>query len=792
MLAILRKEINSFFASPIGYLVIAIFLVVNGLFLWVFKGDYNILDYGFTDLSSFFFLAPWILLFLIPAVTMRSFSEEKKQGTLELLLTKPISRYRIVLGKFWGALLLVLIALLPTLLYSIAINTLAEGNSLDAGSTLGAYIGLLFLAASYTAIGVFASALTSNQIVAFLLAVALCLLFYIGFQGIADTTGFFFFEFLSLGSHYSSMGLGVLDTRDIIYFVGLTGLFLWCTSLLISLRKIPLKNWLILPAIWIVFIFVGQNIYGRVDMTQDERYSLNQATKAILKDSEQLLKIDVFLQGEGFTSEFKRLQRETRQLLEEFEAVSPNVDYIFINPLENDATRTENIRMLTERGLTPMQVSVQQSGKTSQDIVFPWALASYGDITVKIPLIKNNIGASQQDLVTHSVAHLEYAFADALSKLMYPKRRKIAVLRGNGQLPNANVADFVTALRDYYFIAPFTLDSVSANPKKVINDLQEYDLIINAKPTQAFTEQEKYVLDQYTMNGGKSLWLLDAVAIDTDSLYNQSGTAYATVLDLNLTDFLFKYGVRINANLINDLYAAPITLATGADSQSQFNQFPWFYSPLVSTTAQQHPISKNVNSVKFNFASQIDTLTNTVQKTILLQSSELTRIDGLPKIITLEDVLKEPIPEQYTAGPQPLAVLLEGNFTSVYNNRIKPVKTDADKTQSEATKIIVVADGDLAKNEVSRNGPVELGFDRFSGTLYGNKEFLLNSVNYLLDDTGLVNLRSKEVALGFLDQQKVAEQRTKWQLITIIVPLLFLGLFGLFLAYRRKKKFAFQ
>lgn len=238
MLAILKKEINSFFASPIGYLVIAIFLVLNGLLLWLFKGDFNVLDYGFSDLSSFFLLAPWILIFLIPAVTMRSFSDEKKQGTLELLLTKPISHFNIVLGKYFGAFILILIALVPTLLYVYSVYQLGNpvGN-LDMGSTLGSYFGLLFLVAAYTAIGVFASTLSDNQIVAFITAVFICLMFYIGFEGIAEFMSSDLVEQIGMSSHYKSMSRGVIDTRDIIYFLSVTLFFLLVTKLNISKAK---------------------------------------------------------------------------------------------------------------------------------------------------------------------------------------------------------------------------------------------------------------------------------------------------------------------------------------------------------------------------------------------------------------------------------------------------------------------------------------------------------------------------------------------------------------------------
>ncbi len=235
MLAILKKEINSFFASPIGYLVIAVFLLLNGLFLWLFKGDFNILDNGFADLSAFFLLSPWILIFLIPAVTMRSFSDEKKQGTLELLLTKPISTFQIVLGKYFGAFILIVIALLPTLLYVFTISKLGaiEGN-LDTGSILGSYFGLLFLVASYTSIGVFASTLSDNQIVAFIIAVFICFFFYFGFEGISNYNIFgdtLYLEKLGMEWHFKSMSRGVLDTRDILYFISISIFFIALTKL---------------------------------------------------------------------------------------------------------------------------------------------------------------------------------------------------------------------------------------------------------------------------------------------------------------------------------------------------------------------------------------------------------------------------------------------------------------------------------------------------------------------------------------------------------------------------------
>ena len=529
--------------------------------------------------------------------------------------------------------------------------------------------------------------------------------------------------------------------------------------------------------------------FKRFDLTQDKRYTLSDASLNIIKDVNSPIIIDVFLTGNDFPSEFKRLQRETKQLLEEFSAHNSHIIFHFINPLENNINRDKNIQKLNERGLTPMRLSVQENGKTSDEVIFPWALASYNGVTVTIPLVKNKIGASQQELVSNSVQGLEYAFADGFSKLTKPKHRKIAILKGNGELEDKYIYDFAKKLGEYYFIAPFTLDSVAVNAQKSLDELRNFDLIIAAKPTEAFTEEEKLVLDQFIMNGGKSLWLIDAVAIEKDSLYNELGKTFAVARDLNLTDFFFKYGVRINPLLISSLYSAPITVAIGEGSDSQFQHLQWPYSPLASSNSN-NPIVNNLNLVKFDFANQMDIIKNDIKKTVLLESAPLTKLEGTPREISLDIVTEEQNPALFNKGNQPLAVLLEGKFTSVYKNRVKPLKLKKEIDESVANKMIVIADGDIIKNDVVKNKPQELGFDRWTGKTYGNKEFLLNTVNYLLDDDGLINIRSKEITIAFLDQEKITSQKTNWQLVNILLPLGLLTLFGFIFNYVRKRKFA--
>lgn len=552
------------------------------------------------------------------------------------------------------------------------------------------------------------------------------------------------------------------------------------------------RNILLLLAVLVLLNVGGSYFYKRFDLTQDKRYTLSEAAKQTISNVDSPLVIDVLLEG-NFPPEFKRLQQEVRQLLEEFTAYNSNLKFEFIDPLEDSEDREAVQAQMKEFGLTAAQVEVQESGKISTELVYPWALAYYNEQTVKIPLLKNQLGSTSEERINNSIQNLEYAFADGFSKLTTPKSRKVAVLKGNGELDDRFIADFFSTLREYYFIAPFTLDSAAVAPKRTLEQLQGFDLVVAAAPTEAFSDSEKYILDQYVMNGGASLWLVDASENRLDTV---SGNTFAFGKDLNLNDFFFKYGVRINPNLVKDIYAAPIVLASGSERESQYNRYPWFFNPL-SSSANNHPIVTNIEAVKFEYASAIDTLPNGINKTILLSTSPISRIVGLPSEINIDKEIPEnlkvinegPDPSKYNAGEVPLAVLLEGEFPSAFTNRVKPFSYSEDRSISAPAKMVVISDGDVIRNQLDRGRPLELGFDKWTQSFYGNKEFLLNTVNYLLDDSGLINIRTKEIAIPFMDPQRTADSRTKWQVMNLMLPLGLLGLFGLLYNYLRKRKY---
>ena len=555
--------------------------------------------------------------------------------------------------------------------------------------------------------------------------------------------------------------------------------------------NLNLKKLALTLVLLIVINLIGTQFFHRFDVTNDKRYTLSKTSLSIIKGVKEPLIIDVFLKGQ-FPGEFKKLQTETQQLLEEFKAYNSNIVFQFVDPLENESQQDSLIQAFQERGLTPINITLDDKGKQTQEVAFPWAIATYHGRSVKVPLLKNIMGASIAEKVVSSVQHLEYAFTSAFNSVTKPKQKKVAVIKGNGELNDLLMGDFIKQVKENCFIGTFTLDSVAKKPVETLAILKKYDLAVIVKPIEKFSDEEKLVLDQFVMNGGKTLWLIDQVNIEMDSLYNESGTTLAFPNDLNLNDMFFKYGVRLNPDMVKDIMAAPITLATGENgSGTQYNQFPWFYSPLVYPTAN-HPIVSNLDAVKFEFTNGIDTLKNGIKKTVLLQSSPYSRLVGAPVEVKLEMVNDRPEQSEFlNKGNIPVAVLLEGQFHSAFENRVLPFQEKSFVNLGKTNKMIVISDGDVIKNQLDKNyQPVELGYDKWTNKLYGNKEFMMNCVNYLLDDNGLINIRSKVVNLPILDKEKVYDNYTSAQIISVGLPIIILGIFGLIFTFLRKRKYS--
>ncbi len=557
-------------------------------------------------------------------------------------------------------------------------------------------------------------------------------------------------------------------------------------------RKISLLQLLLALVILVLINNLGGYVFYRIDLTSEKRYSLSPATKDLVKSLDDVVLVKVYLEGE-FPAGFKRLRSETKEMLDEFRAYAgDNLQYEFINPSEStdEKKRNEVYQHLVKEGLQPTNLTVKEEGGKSQQIIFPGAIFSYKNRNIAVQLLKSRMGVSSEEMLNSSIQQLEYEFSNSIRKLSNPQKMNVAFIKGHGELDQLHSTDIARSLSEYYTVKQVALDSN-------IHALEGYDAAIVAKPDSAFSEKDKFILDQFVMNGGKMMWFIDPVYAEMDSLQNKQGMTFGISNPINLDDLLFKYGVRLNDNLVQDLQAAPIPIVTGySGNQPQQSLFPWFYMPLV-VPENVHPIVTNLNAIKFEFASTLDTVSNAgVKKTILLHTSKYSKVLNSPVRISLGIVQQEPKQEQYNKHNLPLAVLLEGQFESVFKNRITTAIANSNeikfKAQSKPTKMIVVSDGDVIKNAVSKSsGKVyPLGFDRYTNQMYGNTNFILNSMNYLTDNSGLISIRSRELTLRLLDKEVLKSDKFFWQLLNTLLPILLLLIYGIVQFYLRKRKYS--
>jgi gliding-associated putative ABC transporter substrate-binding component GldG len=554
--------------------------------------------------------------------------------------------------------------------------------------------------------------------------------------------------------------------------------------------KKPVLIILILLAINVLCSF----LFVRLDLTKDKKYTLSETTKNIINEVKNDLTIEVYLEG-NFPKEIKRLQIETKQFLEDFKRQNSNINITFLNPMDiefDTETRHENFE---QSGISPFYISVFDKGKESQEMIFPWATVFNNKDKdqakfINVSLFKDKNGLSSEEKIIASIQNLEFAFANAIQIANKDKQKKIAILKGNKQPSDRLHASFITNAREKYYIAPFTLDSVANQPIKSLELLKKYDLAVMIKPLEKFTDEEKQVLDQFIINGGKTLWMVDQVQVEMDSIMANNGRTLAYPIDLNLNDLFFKYGIRFNSDLVKDLDCAPIVLATGnMGNNPQYQQFPWFFSPLIKPNPTTL-IGKNLDFTKFDFGNSIDILKNETKKTVLLQSSVLSKSLGTPAEIVLDIVSERDVEQYKNKGNLPMAVLVEGNFNSVFKNRVLPFEDKTFKESGKNNQMIVIADGDFSKNMLDKEGiPLETGFDKWTNKLYGNKEFLTNCIDYLMGETDLMKIKSKTIQLALLDKEKVYAHHTYIQVLNLVLPMFLVTVFGISFLYIKKRKY---
>lgn len=528
-------------------------------------------------------------------------------------------------------------------------------------------------------------------------------------------------------------------------------------------------------------ILVGINaiaafVFFRWDLTQEKRYTISDATKKLLQNLDHQVVIKVYLTGD-FPAGFERLERAIQETLESFaDYGGGNVAYRFIEP--TDPKLQEE---LIGKGLIPTNLFANEEGKRTERLVFPGAVLVYEGKEYPVQLLKGNKSATSEEQLNQSYEGVEFELASAIRRLAQKDRKRIGVLVGHTKVPPPRFSDFLANLQQNYDLY-FDVQ----NP----DNWDKGDLLVIPKPDSPFSEDEKYRLDQFVMRGGKLLMFADGARVDSVSL---EGT-FAQPLDVNLDDLLFKYGCRINQNLIKDLSCAMIPLNVGnMGDKPQIQSMPWRFFPLINNFGK-HPIVRNLDALYTRFPSSIDTIqVDGIKKTPLLLTSRYTQLRKAPVLVGYNEARQQPDPREYNAGEKPIAVLLEGSFSSLYNNRLLPndPRTKSFLGKSKPTQIIVVSDGDLIVNDIDykRNAPLPLGYDRLSGNTFANRDFALYAVDYLADSEGLITARNKQVTLRPLDKLRLKEERTQWQLLNLLGPLVLIGVVGVVWQWNRKRQY---
>lgn len=558
----------------------------------------------------------------------------------------------------------------------------------------------------------------------------------------------------------------------------------------------------------IIFLnVIGNYIYTRFDLTSEKRYTLSKATKRLLKDIDETVLVRVYLEGNELPPDFVRLQNETKEMLNQFRAYNKYVEYEFVNPTDFDDPKEQQVfyQKLAQKGIQPSQIEIKTPDGIKQQLVIPAADVMYKGQETSVQLLLGQRYVSDVELINNSVQALEYTLTDAIRRLSRVEKQRIAFLQGHGELERHAIYDIQLALTDYYAMENITLDgNINSLTERVINPKDstsisfrnKFKLLVVPKPTKPFSDEDLYIIDQFVMYGGRVLWLIDGLDIEMDSLANRSQTmAMRMDLGLGFDEMMFTYGVRVNSNLIMDIRCMPVPMAGGSMGNNPQIEFrPWYYFPEV-VPLSKHPIVKNLDVIKSEFVNSIDIIDNEIRKTVLLTTSEYTRVVNAPAVVDLNVAQTEPDPRLFNKANLPIAVLLEGAFKSPWKNRLSPTFTDIPemgyRSEGDTTKMIVISDGDIIKNAFNyrQNYPYPLGYDKYTNTMYANKTFILNAINYLCGDEDYMESRSREIKIRKLNVAQIKENRLAYQVINIVVPIVIVIISGVAILLIRKNRY---
>lgn len=811
MFSLLKKEIRQFFSGPAAYLALVLFYVANALMLFVLPTGFNIFDSGYAFLDPFFSLAPWLFLFLVPALCMRSFPEEKKTGTLEVLLTRPLSALQIVAAKYGACFFLLVLSLLPTFCYLFTVSSMAQpAGNVDMGAFWGAFLGLVLLGAAFTAVSLFMSSLTENQVVAFILSAGACAVLYRGFDlfGAMSRQGNWALSLSGLGiqSHYSALSRGVVDLRDVFYYLALVALFGSLSVWNIGQKGRKKARGCILTVLAAVAAnLVVSFLPVRMDLTADKRYTLLPITKEILRqDKEQPVLVNVYLCGD-LPAGFKRLENSVREMLDEFRVYRPSLRYQFVDiyAIEGEQQRQALMQKLSEKGIQPTQLEVKTKEGLTRRLVFPGAELRAGGKSVAANLLGQQLGRGAEEALNNSIENVELQLINAVRALFEESPARVAFLEGQGELTFRQTLSFGQAVSVYY---PATRVKLTDDPHCLLRRdssgewAPRYAAVVVARPSGRFSQAGKYVLDQYLMHGGRILWLMDPGNGSLDSLQGEA-MFNAMPYDLNLEDQFFRYGFRLRNEMLLDRNAAPSPIVTGyMGNQPVMEYIPNYYCPVVEFRPEKLPLPQRilahgVGPVRLQVAAGIDTIESPVAKVALLKTSAYSYRIRLPHAMSADLMRNEIQLRRFNAPEQVVALLLEGRFPSAFP-LVRPELSNADgfhpRKEGLPSAMVVVGDGDIARNDWVSQGqfPLPLGMDRYTMQQYGNGDFLMNTLHYLCGNPQYATLKPRSVRMRLLDKARLVEARAGMTALNFALPLSCVLLAGLGLGWKRRREYA--
>ncbi|MDR0799613.1 MAG: gliding motility-associated ABC transporter substrate-binding protein GldG [Dysgonamonadaceae bacterium] len=763
---LILKEWRSGFYSLSGSLFTALFLLICGCMLWVIPGEYNLLDSGYASLSAFFRLASVLLLFLIPALAMRSFAEEKKTHTWWLLKSRPLGLPVIVGAKMLALFLLVLTAIIPTVIYVFTVYHYGNpiGN-IDIGAVIASYLGLLVVIAAFICISGLASALTSNSVVAFIAGLFFCAFFYFGFSLISlPSLGFL--------SHYQSIQRGLIETNDLFYFLVVgAGFYILTMKVLGAAWRSKAMLWG--SGVFLLFGILSCCWNARWDSTKDKKYTVSPKILSLVEKVRSPIKVDIYLTGKlnpGFT----RLQQAILLLLNDIQSQSSaEIQYQLTDPyLQSGDFLTE----LNREGMQGVAVNERLAdGKTAQTVLFPYALVQYQDRKLPVSLLVNQPGKSGEENLNTSIELLPYQLAHTLQILTQTEPKRILFTEGHGEFSDQILNSYFDALSYEYIIDRGVIVDAP-------DSLFDYSLIAVAGPQKPFSEQDKFLLDQYLMQGGRLLWLVNGTQIHSQQELAQSGETIAMSNDLNLNDLFFIYGVRINPVILEDLQCLLIPVVVSDSSHAtDYVPKPWYYAPLLEPN-NQSAVTKGLSFVKTEFAGTIAFVGDRAsKKEILLTSSPYAHSVSVPASINLSETDRKPDKHYFNESHLPVAVALEGRFPSVFNRRTVPLAYSRPiLSESKPTKIIVSASDQILSDD---------GYDQYSQTQFANQAFIVNAVNFLTDNESLSDLKNRSLQLQLLNKNKLGQDYFGVIAGNVVLPpVMILGVAVLLGIWRKRRR----